>query len=240
MTYAFADTTTFSIDTGPMGTMHVSAALAGAAELTFRHADGRLEVIARFPLLRGTFENASQGAESVTEADVGGPFILSVSERGRVAVLDVPLLTPAFNDLSGPQKLPRLFFIQLPGRAVTVGESWIDTVATTENSAGTTSRAHAVVTTTLAGDTLIEGRRLLRLDSHSDITLDVSGVSGGVDIRQRLHGGTVGMALWDPARKLLVERSDCGRLDGTLEIPAADVAPFPVAARVRRSVTLGS
>ncbi len=238
LTYAFEDSTTFSIDTGEMGAMEPVATLAGTAELVLGGDTSGLIASLRFPRLRGSFDNPGQGTRLVTGQDVRGAFRLAVSRRGGVTVIDSPSLTAAFNDVSGPETLPRLFFVSLPGRPVTPGDRWVDTVVVREGASGTTSEIRREVETTFVGDTVAGGRPLLRLGTRSRMEVDITGTSGGVEIRERLTGVISGAALWDRDRALLVERTEDGHLHGTLEIRTPGAPPLPVTARVHRLVRL--
>lgn len=234
--YVFTDTAVFTIETA-MGAIEVVTAQAGVAELDFRRwADGR--VLVRFPRFRGSFRNAAQGTSTVDEGEIGGPFTVRVSHTGLVEVVDTPSLGQALLDIAGPENLVRPLFAQLPGRPVEIGDRWVDTVATVEEIAGTRSVARSVITSTLEGDTVVAGRRLLRILTESANTIEVTGVSGGVDVEQRLTGVTTGTVLWDETARLLVERVVTGELAGTLTLPGVEVAPMPVRATVRRTVSL--
>lgn len=235
-TYLFTDTTVFAIETA-MGAMEVVTGQAGVAELDFRRwADGR--VLVRFPRFRASFRNAAQGTSTVDESDIGGPFTVRVGHTGLVEVVDTPSLSQTLLDIAGPENLVRPLFAQLPGRSVDIGARWVDTVTTVEEIAGTRSVARSIITSTLAGDTVVAGRRLLRIRTESANTIEVAGVSGGVEVEQRLSGVTTGTVLWDEAARLLVERVAAGELAGTLELPGVGVAPMAVRATLRRTVSL--
>jgi hypothetical protein len=235
-TYIFTDTAAFAIETA-MGAMEVVTTQDGVAELDFRGwADAR--VIVRFPRFRGSFHNPAQGTSTVDERDIGGPFTVRIDHTGMVAVTDTPSLSQELLDITGPESLIRPLFAQLPGRTVAVGARWVDTVTIIEESAGTRSVARSVITSTLAGDTVVAGRRLLRIRTESANTIEVTGVSGGVDVEQRLSGATRGTVLWDEGAHLLVERVAAGEMAGTLTLPGLGVAPMAVRATLRRTVSL--
>lgn len=236
--YTFADTARFAIDTGPMGTMRVVGAQEGRAELTFREDDGRLLVDVRFPRLDASFESMTQGAERVDESHVSGPFGVTLAPGGGLTVVDTPAVTPELGDMIGPETLLRPLFVHLPGRPVETGATWTDTVRTLEETRTTRSTGQSIVTTTLVGDTLVDGRRLLLLRTRAENRVEVVGTAGAVDAQQLLRGTTVGRVLWDPERRLLVERHEEGELSGTLTLPGFDVDGLPVTGAVRRTVRL--
>lgn len=236
-TYTVSDTAVFSIETAT-GPMEVVTAFAGTAALDFRRwtADSRVQV--RFPRLRGSFTNSTQGASAVDEADIGGPFTVRVDYTGLVEVTDTPSLSVALLDITGPENLIRRLFVHLPGRPVEPGARWVDTVSTVEELEGTRSVVHRVITSTFQGDTVAAGRRLAEIRIESIDSIEVTGRSGGVAVEQRLSGTTVGTVLWDGRARLLVERTARGELTGTLSLLDVGVEPMAVRAEVRRQVSL--
>ena len=237
-TYVFGDTATFDVETGGMGAMEVTTSHEGVAEILFRPAADGFAVRVRIPELSGRFINPMQDPLQVTERDLSGPLELSVGPRGSLVVTDTPTFSPELRDIVGPESLVRPLFVRLPGRAVQPGARWVDTVRTVEEGSGTTSRATSIITSTLVGDTLVDGERLLRIDTRAENELTVEGMSGGVEIAQTLSGTTTGTVLWSPASRALVERREEGQLSGTLELPGVNAPPLSVRATVRRSVAL--
>lgn len=237
-TYILADTATFIIEAGPMGTLDVRVAQEATAELAFRRRGDGYDVDVSVPRYRGSFENPSQGSNRADQSHIGGPVGVSLDARGRVEVVDTPRFDPAILDITGPESLVRPLFVHLPGRPVDVGDRWVDTVRTLEETPESTSRGHTVITSTLAGDTMVAGERMLVIVTSSENLIEMEGRSGGVDIRQRLTGGTAGRIVWDPERHLLVERNDNGELSGTLELPGMGVGGLPVRGSVARRVRL--
>ena len=237
-TYAFTASTEFSIGAGPIGTMRVASEQAGVAELTFRVDTAGLASAIRIVEFSGRFENPNQGGVEVDGSDIDGGWTVRVDDRGRVDVVGAPDLSPAARDIAGPESLVRPFFALLPGRASEPGAVWIDTVSTTERTGDTTARWRSVVRSTLTGDTVVGERWLLVIHTESATTMEREGSSGGVEVIQRLAGTTRGTILWDPVAALLVARTEGGRLEGTLALPATGFSGLPVSGTVRRSVTL--
>ncbi len=237
-TYTFSDTASFEIQAPGYGVMEVETAHRGTAELRFQESAGGYDVDVRFPELEGSFRSAGQGEERVTAADIEGAVGVEVSFRGAVAVVDTPAVSEAFREVVGVEALVRPLFVRLPGHAVSAGARWVDTVVTREEAAGTASTGTSVIVSTLLGDTLVDGRRLLRIDTRTETALEVVGTSGGTEIEQQLSGTVEGRVLWDPEARLLYARSESGELTGTLVLPGTGVPGMPVSARVRRTVSL--
>lgn len=236
-TYTFADTAELAIQT-EIGVMSALTGLSGRAELEFRGQDHAFQVLVRFPLLRGVFRAPGQDPAMVDESAVGGPFMAEVAATGLVGITDAPALAGALPDITGPESLVRGLFVHLPGRPVPVGGQWVDSVTITEEVGETRSVTRSVITSTLEGDTVVAGRRLLRIRTEAPTALELTGVSGGVQVEQRLSGTITGIVLWDDAAHLLYHRAEAGELTGTLTLPGV-ADPMPSRVAVRHSVTLG-
>ncbi|MFW5947758.1 MAG: hypothetical protein ACOCUW_04635, partial [Gemmatimonadota bacterium] len=236
-TYSFSDSTAFSIESG-VGRMEVLTTSVGTAELEFRDEPPGYRVEVRFPRLDVAFETPAQGAVRADEADVDGPVVVRLGARGDLVVVDTPALGATLAEVTGPEGLVRPLFVQLPGRPVREGARWVDTVTTREESGGTVTRSTSVITSVLLGDTIVEGRRLLRIRTSASHDVEVTGVSGGVDVEQRLTGESWGRLPWDEASDVLFTRFEEGELTGTLTLPGTGAAPLPVTAWLRRDVSL--
>lgn len=236
--YTFADTSEFAIRAGAMGVMNVVSAHSGVAEVTFRRAAGGVDATVRLSSYSGRFENPNQAGTSADEDDITGAWEVSLGPRGGIQVVSDPAMTARGREVVGGESLIRPLFANLPGQAVGPGATWVDTVSVTEEVGGTVSRARSVVTSVLAGDTVVAGERLLLIRTSSDTEIEVTGTSGGIEIREGMIGRLDGFVLWDAARALLVERRESGEMSGTLELPGMGAAGLPVQATVRRSVSL--
>lgn len=254
MTYAFSDTTHVVVEMKAMGDMEIVSAQSGIAEIGFRRegqgeeagaaggagagpGGGLIEATVRVPSYSGRFENAAQGAVSADERDIDGGWTVRLDGGGIVAVVTRPALSPEALQVAGEESLVHLLFARLPGSPVVPGATWVDTVTVREEAEGVVSRSRRIVTSTLAGDSVVGGERLLLIRTSSVVELEMEGAAGGVEVRELLAGTTRGGALWDPRRSVLVERWEDGTLEGTLALPGAGVAGIPVTATIRRNVS---
>lgn len=236
--YAFSDTTTFEIQAPGYGVMEARTGRAGTAQLHFSDLPEGLYVRVEFTDLDGRFRSGRRSTDPVSAADVGGPVGVSLTRSGRIAVVDTPAVTLALLEVAGVEGLVRPFFASLPDRVVEPGTRWADTVVTREEMAGTVTRATSVVVSTLTGDTVVGDRRVLRIETRTETAVEVTGVSGGVEVEQQLSGMIVGTVLWDPKSRLLVARREAGSLSGNLLMPGTSPSSLPVTATIRRSVRL--
>jgi hypothetical protein len=236
--YAVADTARFTVDSGAMGRMSVSAAYAGTVEMDLGAGADAMEARVRVHRLQGGFEAQPQAAQAVDASDIDGEFRLTLDPRGHTELVDAPTLSPGLRDVTSAEALVRPLFVQLPGRPAGTGDVWVDTIVSIEARPDARSTVRTVITTTILGDTLVEGRTLLRLHTRAENHMEMEGRSGGVLVQQLLTGTTDGTVLWDPHFRMIIQRSETGSLTGTLAMPGPGIADVPLSATVRRHVRL--
>jgi hypothetical protein len=230
-TYAFADSSWFNIKGGVIGDITANIATTGTAAIGFAPAAAGTRATIRITDLIGTFKNsAMEGGPNATEADISGPAVLTVSANGAVTVESMPTRDPEAERVGIGESFFRRFAVRLPARRVTPGAVWVDTISTTETTAGTKTTVNDIVTATFQRDTVINGRALALISTSTQRALTISGKSQGVDIAQELKGTSVGTILWDSERKLLVARTEKIDLAGTFSLPAMGLSGLPVTA----------
>ncbi|HSH45929.1 MAG TPA: hypothetical protein VK966_08740 [Longimicrobiales bacterium] len=239
-TYTFQDSSGFSISAGGPGDMDIVATQEGTAALTLRGEGGRLVGTVAFPRLRAEFRNPGQGAVTADENDLEGSFGITVSRRGRVEVTDTAVLSPRLRAVTGTSSLVQPLFARVPGGIVPEGGTWTDTVRVVEETEDLRSETWRVVTSALAGDTLIDARRLVRIRTSTINQIEVRGRTGGVEILQRVSGETEGVTLWDVEAGLLHSRREAGELEGSIDLPGLGAQDLPVRGYMTRAVTLES
>lgn len=237
-TYTFTDSATFALQAPGYGVMEVETARDGTAELHFRPSQEGYHVRVGFPELRSVFRSPAQGTSQSDESDIDGPVGVDLSFTGAAVVVDTPGLSPALLEVTSAEGLVRPLFVRLPARPVGPGAHWTDTTRTVEERVGTVSRGTSITTSTVLGDTVVSGQRLLRIRTTAITSVEIDGVSGGVEVEQRMTGIIHGRVLWDEGASLLVERVEAGELTGTLGMPGTGVTAMPISATVRRRVGL--
>jgi hypothetical protein len=238
MLYTVADTATFSVDSGAMGVMAVTAAFVGTAHLRLVGEGDHVAGEIRFLSFHGSFDAEPHAVHPVDERDIDGSFTVRIDPRGRYELVDTPRLSQDLLDVASAESMVRPLFVYLPARPAAAGDQWVDTVTTVERGDGTVTRARSVITTTLVGDTLVDGRPLLLLRTRAENEIEVAGGSGGVAVRQRMSGVTTGTVVWDDRLHLLIERREEGHLTGTLDMEGTAAGGLPLTAEVRRTVVL--
>ncbi|HEX6260471.1 MAG TPA: hypothetical protein VFZ51_07435 [Woeseiaceae bacterium] len=230
-TYAFSDTSGFSIEGGAIGNIKATITGAGTAELQYAPAAGGIDLTVTLTDFAGTFTNtAAGGMTNATEADVQGQARLHVDRQGVLTVASLPTASRAAQAVGVGASFFRRFTLRLPGTLARPGASWTDTVAVNEETGGTRAAVRDIVHSTWARDTIVGGRTLNVITHATQRTLDITGTSEGVEIAQHLTGTARGVTLWDAARNVIVERTETTDLSGTFDLPAMGISGLPVTA----------
>jgi hypothetical protein len=239
VTYQFADSSGFQIQGGAIGDIRVTASAKGTADATYTPKGTDVELRIRVTDLDGSFTNSAMGGtNSVTEADVQGDAIITVSPRGVMTIGQLPTTSRTAQGVGMGAGFFRRFTVRLPQGLVQRGASWVDTVTANEESAGVRSSVRDVVTATWARDTVVAGRTLNVITHSAQRTLEVAGTSDGVEIAQKLSGTASGYTLWDGQRNLMVERFETTELSGSFDLPAMGLTGLPVTAAGSGRITL--
>lgn len=237
LTYVVGDTSVVTMDV--MGnSMQVTATSLATVDLALERAGNGLDGTLTFQAVAGEISNPMAPSMKITDADKPGPTGMTVDPRGVVTVTSKPELSSMLAQALGSESYVRRMFVRLPGRAVTAGARWVDTVSLSEETAGMSTTGTTVLTSTLRGDTMVAGVRLLVIDSEAAIAQQVSGSNQGVEVRQTLTGTSTAVVLWDPALGALVARTETGTLSGSMELPAMGVSGLPVNIRQTQVIRL--
>ena len=167
-----------------------------------------------------------------------GDFVLSLTPDGEVEQVSGPDLPEEVQDMTMGQNMFADFFMHLPNRIVTPGESWTDTLHVENETEGARSVNETIIVSTLRGDTTIAGRTLWVIDAVKSSSLLVEGNMQGMDMRNELTGTVNEVSYWDPARRLLVSSRSTGTMTGTVSMPAAGMNDIPLSVSNSRHVTL--
>jgi hypothetical protein len=147
---------------------------------------------------------------------VGKTVTGTVSPTGRVLSFSAPVdsaVTEAeFRSL-------RSFFVRLPDKAAR-GSAVTDTVADTINTQGLEIKQFVVMTSTVAGDTTIDGQRAIILERNGTLSMSGDGEQGGQELLLEGKGTVTG--------KLYVS-ADGGLLGGQIQNDAEMSVTVPAA-----------
>jgi hypothetical protein len=224
-TYVKGDTVEIEIDAGGQF-LEVSVDSYEVLDLDFADAAGGVQVTATYRELDVAATNPMMGTQRADEEEVEGPVVWTLSPRGQGTLVAAPEIGGTAAQVVSPTTMAGAFFLPLPGRAVQPGESWSDTVRVSGEEAMGEFDVETIYTFTAAGDTVVDGRTLRRVDFVTEDDRVSTSVQAGTEIAQDVGGEGEGWFLWDSARRLVVEQYWEGRLQGSMEVP---MAPMPLA-----------
>ena len=226
-TYQITDTTVLSITT-PMGDMAVDTEMDVTLALTFERAAEGVRVMGSVEDFSASMTNPMTGRETADADDLSGSLDYTIGRRGDAEVASLPELPAAAEQMSPFSSIARELFPPLPDAVVEPGGMWVDTVTwTTELSAGEAT-ANAVLTYTLVGDTLVDGRTLLHFTVVSEVSSEADVTQGAMDMTQIMAGSAGGFIFWDADRGLPVYQESNRELEGNLEV--VGMPPLPMSA----------
>lgn len=227
-TYVMADTASMDIDAGGQA-MQASMASAATLAATFARAADGVQVTFEVKDLAATVGNP-MGSQSADESGITGPLVVSFDRRGAATVVSQPQLTEAAGQFFQPLNVAHGIFPRLPGRAAGLGASWTDTISYEGPQGPGSVKSTMVVAYTVAGDTVVGGRGLVRVTMKGTTESTATGVITGMDFSQAVTGSFDGWFLWDQQRGLMAESFADSDAKGTMEVSAA---PFPLGLRVK-------
>jgi hypothetical protein len=226
--YLTGDTSNIDIDAGAMGSFRMRGTGTSTMAVTFARGDGGVQVTATFQELNARLSQPMGGAQTATEADVEGDIVFTLDSRGHSTPVSLPEVKGAASQLANPQALVYEFFPILPGGAVNPGDTWTDTLSYQVQTDQGDAETSSVMTYTLQGDTVVDGRTLLHITVSGRADITGSGVQEGMEVIQVFSGDIEGTVLWDVARALYVSGYFERDMSGTVEVPAAGMPPMPM------------
>lgn len=230
--YEIADTMVLDVNT-PLGALEVVSGAAVTMALAFAPDPQGVRVTGTVERLEATMTNPMGPAETAGLEDVSGVLEVVVGRYGVVHVASFPEVSGALATASSFPALAHLLFPRLAEGVADPGSTWTDSV--TMSAEGEVDLTSTTVSTyTLAGDTLADGRTLLRISVAADVAIELEGEQQGTVISQTVEGSVTGFVLWDPGPRLVAFARFEGELEGDLTMPG--VPPMPVG--ITRSTVL--
>jgi hypothetical protein len=173
----------------------------------------------------------------IDESDVEGALVFALDRRGNPSLMERPVVADGASQMVSALDLAHTLFPGLPGRAVAVGDSWVDTV-TYEGEEGPGRRsANAVLHYSALGDTVVSGRSLLMISVEGTSATTADFEAAGMVISQASEVDIEGHVLWDAQAGLMFEHVTRAKGRGNVEVPVAP-APMPIDIESVRAVRL--
>ncbi|HCR04337.1 MAG TPA: hypothetical protein DIU18_04050 [Gemmatimonadetes bacterium] len=232
--YLVGDTSWVDVKAVDQG-FELGMAASARWRMEFVDADAdHVQVTATLAELAARVANPVTTAQTADESVLSGPVVFTLDPQGQASLVRLPTLSPpaAFQVVSGA-KIAHTFFPGLPGRVVSVGDGWVDTVsyATQEGAAGTTVRM--VMSYTAVGDTVVGRANYLLVRTKGTSEQSAAGVISKTDFSQTVAGTTEGYFLWDSVAGILHSLEYRSDLRGTMQLAAL---PVPLDVRIRTTL----
>ena len=202
-----------------------SAALYG---ISFARADDGVRVTLSVEDLAAQITVPMAGPMTFDERIVSGDLVYTMDRRGDVTILSTPEVDEAGGQLLLPLQVAHSFFPGLPGEAVPVGATWVDTVSFVEAGDSGASQV-SILEYQFVGDTLVEGRSLQNISFRGTMEVSQTMSMQGVQAEQSSDMEMQGHVLWDSQRGLMFERDTRASGSGTVTIGPL---PAPVPTRL--------
>lgn len=225
--YVYSDSLEVSVNS-PMGSMTVPQSSTATLDMTFAQGVGGLEINAAVADFEASMENPMQGSMSADEGDVSGTLTMTLDRVGNVEVTNLPSTSGAAADLASFLSLAQSMFPRLPGEALVAGEMWVDTVSWSGSDGPADVESDMIYTSTVVGDTVVSGRRLLALSVQGVGTLMINASQQGAQLEQELEVESRGTVLWDPEARMLVSSDTERDFEGVLTLVGMNMPPMSV------------
>ena len=223
-TYVQSDTVEMVMDLGGQ-LMDVTIEMNATMDMTYSGGGDALEVTATFREFDLSASNPMAGTQRADESEIDGPLVFTIDRTGEGTLVTAPQLDDIAAQGLSPASMAAGFFPRLPGRAVTVGEMWTDTVSIDVVEEFGSTEGRAIYDFTAVGDTLVDGRTYLKVTFTSFDERVSNSQQMGADIAQDVAGEGEGYYLWDASRNLIVAQYIEARLGGTMDV---SMAPMPL------------
>jgi len=228
-----SDTSQVSVDTGMMGVIEMTVEGNGTIDLAFVDDPAGVQVTANYSSFTGNMSNPMAGDISVDESDIGGQLVFTLDDRGRATVHEAFGVKMEVAQMVGSKTLAYTLFPRFPGGSVNTGQSWVDTV-TIEEAGDFTSSTTTITTYTVAGDTVVDGRALVRLTTSSDIETSSVGEQQGMSLTQVLSGTSTGWMLWDQAASMTFGAFSEAELGGSVQMDMPGAPDMSLSVKTRQ------
>lgn len=225
-TYVTGDTVVIDMDAlGEI--MQVNRGISGTYVASFARAPDGVDVTLIVEDYSARITQPGQGPITADESGIDGPVVFTMGRRGDVTISSLPEVSGNAEMLFGATSTAFQFFPGLPGTAVGVGDSWTDTTSWEAEESGGNVQVTVVAAYTVAGDTVVDGRTLLKINLTAATQLDTDTNADGMDISQSIDMDSEGYVLWDSQAGLPYETYVTMEGSGSFEISVAPEA-FPM------------
>lgn len=227
--YSFADSTSVSLSV--MGqSMRLSQEGVAEYDVSFADAPSGVGVTLAVRSLQASLNQPMGAPVRVDESMVQGDLAFALDRLGNTTVERRPTVADEASQMVSGLSLAHTFFPALPGRAAMPGESWVDSLSYSGEEGPGTRAESSVLTYTVVGDTVVDGRALLHIGFEGETSLTNDMEFSGMRVSQASELDVAGYVLWDVQRGIMFEQYRESSGSGVVNVPIAPV-PIPISVR---------
>ncbi len=221
LTYVRGDSLFASIEVPGMGAIDISFEQSMTLGVTFAPSASGATVTATVEEYSATLSNPIAGTSRASSSNVTGSVDFTLDATGRASLTGSPKLTGAASMIMRPLTVAHELLPRLPGRSVSTGDTWTDTIQYSGDTAVGTVDARWHGTYTVTGTEEWRGITVTRVESAGTYSISSGGDLQGMYVEMDLSGPEAGYFLWDATRRVVVYHQSIRDLAGTVEAEAA-------------------
>lgn len=214
ITYVTVDSAQTRISGLPTGDMTTTAHFRSVSDVSFAPADSGWQATISVTEFQGS-TSTPMGDVPVNSSHMA-PLTLTVTATGpspEELIENPPAAGASPADRIGAARAFSGLLI-LPGRELTPGESWTDTIIMTPEIEGMRSEVTTITRGTYAADTIVDGTTLNVLRIVAEMRMTMSGTVQGMATTQNMTSTSEEQVLWDSARHYVAARDGSGTFRG--------------------------
>jgi len=236
VTYTTADSVASSMNM-PTGSMVTSITSTSTLELELHPVGDSTHVVSKLKEMKGMMEAMGQSMEIPMPPTAMDPAEFMLAQNGRTRHLK-GTGAPDIARGSTPSDAISRMFIRLPSTSLKIGDTWTDTIKESMDSANLKMSMTGLTKASYASDSTVDGIKVKVLRFTSDMEMNMAGNVNGMDMTQKVKGSSKSMALFDPARNIVIYIRDDTKMEGTLDAPSAGMTSVPISQDIRRTLRL--
>lgn len=230
LTYAVTDTVTIALEGIGQG-MELSARSAATYSVHYGPSPNGMRVTATIDDLAASVVMPLASPITMDESGLAGEFVFELDDRGRVGFMSSPQASQLGAQVFAAPVVAHALFPRLPGRAVSSGDSWVDSVTYQEEGEAGVTEVQSALTYSVTGESQADGRTLLEIafagtaEVRQDLSLEGARINQAsqVEVEGRFH--------WDARAGILVDSEMSMSGPGSVQVALLPGAELPTTVR---------
>jgi hypothetical protein len=211
--------------------MEIAARSAATYALRFTSSGAGVRVSATVEELDASVVMPGASPLSMDEGALAGDFVFELDGRGHASSMSSPQANQLGGQVFAAPLVAHALFPRLPGRVVSAGDSWVDSVTYREEAEAGETQVRSSLTYTVVGEPQMNGRSLLEIgfEGTAQVTQDLD--LEGASVVQSSEVEVEGRLLWDTGARVLYESEMTMTGPGSVRIALLPGAALPTRVR---------